>query len=248
MEMEFNAQAERKAFSPAVAGGLSLLLHAFLAAGFFFCLPAGGSTGSAGPLTLSLFAPSGAEGMGAGQPEAIRPSEPQKADATARLKKEGRADVPPREPRRARQVRKAEAQPRQTKDTAESAVPAARHAGEEAQGREAASAENSSGKGSSVQDVPFGRACGPAFTRFIRPSYPLQARRAGISGLVKLRVSLDGKGIVRDIEVLESGHRLLAEAACTAVRRSEFRPYTENGKSLPSRTVIPIRFSLEQAR
>ncbi|MBQ4615534.1 MAG: energy transducer TonB [Mailhella sp.] len=99
-----------------------------------------------------------------------------------------------------------------------------------------------------MRDVPFGRACGPAFTRFIRPSYPLQARRAGISGLVKLRVSLDGEGIVRDIEVLESGHRLLAEAACTAVRRSEFRPYTENGKSLPSRTVIPIRFSLEQAR
>ena len=100
---------------------------------------------------------------------------------------------------------------------------------------------------SGVSDVPFGKPCGPAFTRFSRPVYPLQARRAGISGLVKLRVSLDDSGSVRDIEVLESGHRLLADAACAAIRRSSFRPYTENGKSLPSRTVIPIRFTLEQA-
>ena len=96
-------------------------------------------------------------------------------------------------------------------------------------------------------DVPFGKPCGPAFMRFSRPVYPLQARRAGISGLVKLRVSLDDAGTVRNIEVLESGHRLLTDAACAAIRRSSFRPYTENGKSLPSRTVIPIRFTLEQA-
>ena len=96
--------------------------------------------------------------------------------------------------------------------------------------------------------MPFGGVGGPAFTRFSRPVYPLQARRAGISGLVKLRVSLDDAGVVRGVEVLESGHRLLTDAACESIRRSSFRPYTENGKSLPSRTVIPIRFSLEQAR
>ena len=98
-----------------------------------------------------------------------------------------------------------------------------------------------------VAEVPFGRACGPAFRHFSRPVYPLQARRSGISGLVKLRVSLDDAGTVRSVEVLESGHRLLADAACESIRRSSFRPYTENGKSLPSRTISPIRFSLEQA-
>ncbi|MBR3880592.1 MAG: TonB family protein, partial [Mailhella sp.] len=61
-----------------------------------------------------------------------------------------------------------------------------------------------------VAEVPFGRACGPAFRHFSRPVYPFQARRAGISGLVKLRVSLDDAGTVRSVEVLESGHRLLA--------------------------------------
>lgn len=98
---------------------------------------------------------------------------------------------------------------------------------------------------SGVVDVPFGRSCGPAFRRFVEPRYPAQARRAGISGLVRLRVSLDERGGVRGIEVLESSHSLLADAACAAIRRSSFRPYVSEGEARPSRTVIPVRFTLE---
>ena len=246
--MELAAPAERKKTAPLLAGGLSLVLHAALAAGLLCVLPLGETPGNAGPMSLSLVSlavPSPEADAGTGsvsekreetvpapaESEAVKPAEQKKQVSRTPEKRPARAE--------AKRFRTRSEQPARAAETASaaSAGPA------EAPASPAQAGMASSGGA----DVPFGKPCGPAFTRFSRPVYPLQARRAGIFGLVKLRVSLDDAGSVRDIEVLESGHRLLADAACEAIRRSSFRPYTENGKSLPSRTVIPIRFTLEQA-
>ena len=246
--MELAAPAERKKTAPLLAGGLSFVLHAALAAGLLYVLPLGEAPGNAGPMSLSLVslaAPSPGVDAGTGSVSEKReetvpaPAEVEKVKPAEQKKPVSR--TPKKSPARA-EAKKARTRSEQPARAAETASAAS------AGPAEAPASPAQAGKASSGgADVPFGKPCGPAFTRFSRPVYPLQARRAGISGLVKLRVSLDDAGSVRDIEVLESGHRLLADAACAAIRRSSFRPYTENGKSLPSRTVIPIRFTLEQA-
>ena len=249
--MELAAPAERKKTATLLACALSFALHAALAAGLLYVLPRGENPGNAGPLSLSLVSlPVPCRGESAGtsdvpaqrektvaapaeeiESEAVKPAGPKKPELRTPKKRPAKVEAKKARPRAERPAKAAETA------SAVSAGPA------EAPMSPAQSGISSSG----VSDVPFGKPCGPAFTSFSRPVYPLQARRAGISGLVKLRVFLDDAGTVRDIEVLESGHRLLSDAACAAIRRSSFRPYTENGKSLPSRTVIPIRFSLEQA-
>ena len=244
--MELAAPAEKKTTAPLFAGLLSCILHAALAAGLFSVLPYADSDKGEGLLSLSLVSLSapgkaGSEGGGSvSEPgetrtesptelEAVKPAEQKKPVSRTTKRRPARTEAKGAQARAEHSAKAAE--------TASVLSSASASSSPDQEGRGAAG----------VSDVPFGKPCGPAFTRFSRPVYPLQARRAGISGLVKLRVALDDSGSVRDIEVLESGHRLLADAACAAIRRSAFRPYTENGKSLPSRTVIPIRFTLEQA-
>ncbi len=246
MDMEVSAAPARKKHGMAFAA--SFLLHVLLVSALLYVLPRAGASGTGGTLALSLLSLSGtppgqaqkAELSGEAQPEEA-PAQPQAAPPKP-AENEKAAPLRPKLKKKARPVaKKASAPPERNGGQAEapaSSAPSALSSG----------AGERSAAGEAGRDVAFGRPCGPAFSRFSRPVYPLQARRAGISGLVKLRVSLDAAGDVRGIEVLESSHRLLAEAACAAIRRSEFRPYTQDGKSLPSRTVIPIRFSLEQER
>ena len=246
--MELAAPAERKKTAPLLAGALSFVLHAALAAGLFYVLPLGETAGNAGPMSLSLVsltAPSTGADAGTrrvsenregaapalAEDEAVKPAEQKKPVNRTPKKSPAKSE--------AKKARKRSERPASAAETASAASSASAEA--------SASPVQAGMASSGGADVPFGKPCGPAFTRFSHPVYPLQARRAGISGLVKLRVSLDDAGSIRDIEVLESGHRLLADAACAAIRRSSFRPYTQNGKSLPSRTIIPIRFTLEQA-
>lgn len=256
MDMELPAMPHRKKSGPAYAGAASLLLHVLLAAGFLYCLPAAVTSGTGGVFTLSLLEFPGAEqGGGLQEPRAVPsenlsesapPAEIQKQDSQKKSQAVSAKSSPRKKSRASHPVEKptgSDSPP--SAKTSGSTSPRAGHADANSSGAEGSVLAASVGNGA---DVPFGRPCGPGFTRFSRPVYPLQARRAGISGLVKLRVSLDETGGVRGIEVLESGHHLLADAACAAIRRSEFRPYTQDGKSLPSRTVIPIRFSLEQER
>ena len=253
--MELPVMPDKKKSGPAYAGAASLLLHVLLAAGFLYCLPAAMPSGTGGVFTLSLLEFSGAEQGGGLQEQRGIPSEKLSSQAPSAeiqkqdLKKKSQTasvkSSPRKKSRASHQPKKPKSKDSPSSITTSGSISSnAGHAGTDSSGTGASALATSAGNGA---DVPFGRPCGPGFTRFSRPVYPLQARRAGISGLVKLRVSLDEAGGVRGIEVLESGHHLLADAACAAIRRSEFRPYTQNGKSLPSRTVIPIRFSLEQA-
>lgn len=96
-----------------------------------------------------------------------------------------------------------------------------------------------------MANVAFGSENGPSFLRFVRPEYPLRARRMGLSGVVRLLVTLDENGRAVHIDVMGDPPSMLAEAAAESIRRSAFRPYRREGKSLSCRTVIPVRFVLE---
>jgi len=80
----------------------------------------------------------------------------------------------------------------------------------------------------------------------VLPSYPKSARRAGLEGVVKVAAVVNESGVVTGAEIFaSSGHSALDQAALEAVRRALFAPALQEGKPVPCRVVIPIRFQLK---
>ncbi|HLX08232.1 MAG TPA: energy transducer TonB [Thermoanaerobaculia bacterium] len=98
-------------------------------------------------------------------------------------------------------------------------------------------------------DLPVaagGEVVGPRVIESSRvvPAYPEAAQRAGLQGLVVLKVEVDERGRVGAIEVLRGLGNGFDEAAVAAVRRWRFRPATRNGKPIKVFHVIPFDFRL----
>lgn len=85
----------------------------------------------------------------------------------------------------------------------------------------------------------------PSFLFRQEPAYPERARRAGVEGVVGLRIALAPDGTVRHVELMRSsGSRLLDEAAESAARASTFTPATRNRTQVESEAVASYRFEL----
>ena len=78
------------------------------------------------------------------------------------------------------------------------------------------------------------------------PVYPERARRNGETGRVMLRVMIDATGRPAQVAVAtSSGHAALDEAAVSALRAAQFRPYLDGGLPQAVWVVIPINFVLQ---
>jgi len=93
-------------------------------------------------------------------------------------------------------------------------------------------------------DVEFGSQNAPRFLHREIPVYPLIARRLGKEGRVLLRLTIDERGNLLNVEVIEGAGYGLTEAAVEAVKKSTFTPAMVDGKAVPSKALLPIRFSL----
>ncbi|MGO1071463.1 energy transducer TonB [Lysobacter sp. CA199] len=80
------------------------------------------------------------------------------------------------------------------------------------------------------------------------PTYPTQAVRDNLTGVVELEilVGVDGKPL--DVLVVRSsGHRILDQAAIRVVKsRWTFQPAMSNGQPVQARGRVPIEFKLDQ--
>lgn len=80
------------------------------------------------------------------------------------------------------------------------------------------------------------------------PSYPPDAVRGNLTGVVELEilVGIDGKPI--DVSIVRSsGHRILDQAAVRVVKsRWTFQPAMSNGQPVQARGRVPIEFKLDQ--
>ena len=77
------------------------------------------------------------------------------------------------------------------------------------------------------------------------PVYPARSRKSGEQGAVTVRVLVDAAG--RPSQVMlqaSSGHPALDEAAISAVRAAQFRPYSDGGAPQPVWVLVPINFVL----
>jgi TonB family protein len=78
----------------------------------------------------------------------------------------------------------------------------------------------------------------------VQPTYPVEARKNGIQGIVKLDAVIDEKGVVTRVEPIESPDPSLTEAAIAAVRKWTYKPATKKGKPVRVRLTVHVSFKL----
>jgi len=76
-----------------------------------------------------------------------------------------------------------------------------------------------------------------------RPVYPDEARRAKVTGLVRVLVTVDEKGDVVEAEAI-SGSPVLQAAAVDAAKQARFEPVMNDGHPVKTKTVIAYNFLL----
>ena len=82
--------------------------------------------------------------------------------------------------------------------------------------------------------------------RTVAPDYPASARRDGIEGYVVVRLSIDIKGRVQSVIVVDSEPMgIFDSSARNAARRFEFVPARLNGQAVPTHIEKKIIFTLK---
>jgi|GEM_PF-1969526 len=97
-----------------------------------------------------------------------------------------------------------------------------------------------------VVEVPFGSSEGPQFLHQETPIYPFFARRMGKEGHVVLRLHIDRRGLLRQVEVVRPGDFGFTEAAVEALKKSTFRPALRDGEGVDSRALLTVWFKLSR--
>ena len=77
-------------------------------------------------------------------------------------------------------------------------------------------------------------------------TYPMIARRAGIEGMVVVRVVIEDTGVPSTPVVIQSAHEILDKAAVEAVLKQRFTPGRQRGRAVRTHMAIPVRFALER--
>jgi protein TonB len=85
--------------------------------------------------------------------------------------------------------------------------------------------------------------------REVAPRYPRVAEREGIEGTVDVEFTISPDGTTRDLVVRDSNPKAIFDtAAVEAVGKWVFKPVLRDGEAVAQRTVIKIRFSMQQER
>lgn len=77
----------------------------------------------------------------------------------------------------------------------------------------------------------------------VQPSYPEQALKAGLQGMVVLQAWIGKDGSIRDLKLVD-GSLLLGQAAVKAVRQWRYKPYLQNGVAVEAETYVTVNFKL----
>ncbi|PBS11243.1 hypothetical protein CMZ82_15925 [Lysobacteraceae bacterium NML93-0792] len=92
----------------------------------------------------------------------------------------------------------------------------------------------------------FGPSVDIRSKRMHPPVYPVAAFRAGASGTVQLRVSVDAKGRLEDVEIeSSSGREDLDAAAMDAARQWTYAPGQRDGMPVAGTLRIPVDYSFD---
>jgi protein TonB len=80
----------------------------------------------------------------------------------------------------------------------------------------------------------------------VEPVYPADAFRNRIEGWVEVEFTVSEQGTVRDVDVVDADPRGIFEpAASRAVSAWRYRPRVVNGRPVPQRTSVTLRFNVD---
>jgi len=99
---------------------------------------------------------------------------------------------------------------------------------------------------SAIIETEFGSTGAPAFVNRQMPVYPMMAKKLGKQGRVVLRLHINEKGRLLNVEVVEPAGYGFTESAIEAVKMSTFSPAHEKGASIASKALLSIRFVLKK--
>lgn len=102
------------------------------------------------------------------------------------------------------------------------------------------------GKTPRIHETDFGRPDGPRFLKRVDPIYPLIARRLGKEGRVVLSLTIDARGELLAVEILEKADYGFDRSAVEAVRASSFLPAVKGGATVASRSTLVVKFVIDE--
>jgi protein TonB len=85
----------------------------------------------------------------------------------------------------------------------------------------------------------------PEVIHKVEPTYPDLARKAGIEGMVVVKVLIGTKGDVEKVEVVKS-HPMLDDAAMVAAKQFKFKPGKQRDRFVKVWMTIPFTFRLKK--
>ncbi|OPX35160.1 energy transducer TonB [candidate division KSB1 bacterium 4484_188] len=85
----------------------------------------------------------------------------------------------------------------------------------------------------------------PVVLKRVEPVYPELARKAGIEGMVVVKVLITTKGDVEKVEVIKS-HPMLDDAAVAAAKQFKFKPGKQRDRYVKVWMTIPFTFKLKR--
>ena len=88
----------------------------------------------------------------------------------------------------------------------------------------------------------------PVLVRTSLPAYPPSALKAGLEGVVFVRVWVDKEGKVRQVNVVKSNNDIFNDAAVDAAKQFVFTPAYMNSGPVSVWVGLPIRFRLSTSR
>ncbi len=92
---------------------------------------------------------------------------------------------------------------------------------------------------------PGGADTDPSVEGEVKIPYPEEARRAGIEGTVRLKITVDFEGRVTEVKVLSGPGYGLEEAARDAIKRFKFKPAMKAGEAVSTTITYAYTFLLD---
>jgi len=130
-----------------------------------------------------------------------------------------------------------------SKTTVEKTNPTPNAAGEKGADSTGAAATTPAATGSSGEPVVLSAAgATKRLIQSVQPTYPASARTTATESTVKVKLVVDENGKVRSAQVVD-GNPALTESAVSAVKQWRYRPYLQNGKTVPFQTVVAVDFA-----
>lgn len=109
------------------------------------------------------------------------------------------------------------------------------------QGQRSGTGAGGGGGGGPIPDVA------PKRVRHIEPKYPELARERGLSGVVKVRFTVDVDGNVKNLTLVAADHPdFFAAPALEAAALWRFEPAHKDGRPIEVSVLAPIRFQLKR--